>query len=750
MKRIFLIVLFAVCVMLTSSCAGYTVSTPGEPFSREDWDACGFEPWVNGGDLEEKLGAKTTVCGDSNESWSTGYSFNGGSASVNCHWILEYKRLYTRYSWIVSVTNMSAVVRLPRGLYIGSSMDQVKNEFGLGEAGEDGLYYGDGENAPYAKYRVLKYEHESKKEVTFAVPAGDSDETGDRYICTVILEFDPQDRLERFSYGATRMYRILPGLPEPEQVNEVRLYSIGKEQPERVLKFEDAIDVLGSIQDAGQYPSKIAFNPTHRIAIVTGGDTYTLMYGDKFIEATDGRAYEISRQDEDALFDSLPELCPYKGTYIREWQYDTAALLSEEQQEEIQRIICSMVPCSEKASGMFSCSEEASGSGQCRINVDSGDGYDSCIYLFGSSHLRFKGYDYHVSEQDSLTIQSIYHEVFRNIKPRNAGPAEGDTAPVLSGEPLLPGVPSPNQIEEVRIWNIGNEGIKVVFTPYEAAELYEAIQAGSGKPLEGKLESPTHKILLIRDNSRYELTVGSNGIKAWDGKVYSVVFTEKVAEVYLRKSVWNPDYPNNLPSNRGFIEGFYHSNSVIKELREEQLSDVSHAVNEMTPCTDAIPKGDFCAFSLFDDENFSYRYYFGTNYIVYEEPEIAKEALFTISGEHAERLTQICYEEFGDRITGLNHIPAPRPSPEVSSTPSTEESPAQGLSGEPLLPGMPALSEITDVLIWRIGEQGITYKWKPSEAEELLGIIQAGRNKPLEDELESPKYNSDKGRQQGL
>lgn len=669
MKKGILLIILLVCAMLVPSCAGYTASAPGKPFSREDWDVCGFEPWTGIDELQDKFNAEDGDCGDSNDSWIEQHPFNGGSASISCHWLLGRERLYTTYDWTVAVTNTSAGVALPRGLYIGSSMEQVKNEFGLGAADGQGIYYGDENNTPYAMIKDIDY-HNYKKEITLAVPAGETSESHEtfyhgKYTCILKLKFDAKDSLGGFSYISLLKYSILPGLPEPEQVKEVRLFSIGKEEPERVLKFEDAIEVLGCIQNAGQAPVTEEVTPTHSIEVVSSGEVYTLKYGDGLIEAPDGKVYEIWDRNEDVLFESLPELCTYKYSYMRDKDYK-AVELSAQQDEEIKRIIGSMAPCS----------DEASGWGRCSIFVDSGDGFDSYVYFFEAPYLRFKGNTYKISEEDSYIIQRIYNEAYGisepepSPEPPKPSPevgsppgAEESPAYALSGEPLLPGMPSPYDITDVLIWRIGEQGITYKWTPTEAEALFDIIQAGRDKHIEGELESPKY-IILIRGGNRgynYEITVGSNGIKALDGEgyqvVYDVVFPDYAAEKYFPENAWDPDSLYTAPPKGGFGEGCIHDpyNLVknlinVKYFTEEQFSAVCSAVDDMTPCADAMPAGKFFAFSLAleteknTEQWCTYEYYIGTNYVSYEVQGLVNKSLYKISEEDARTLTEVYTE----------------------------------------------------------------------------------------------------------
>lgn len=522
-----IVLLLSVLLPSCAPIAPIAVTPECESFSRQDWEACGLEPWSGSEEIKTALNGQQGLFWDGEGACGSSLEFDGGKVDFSSEWLTgsQYKRLNTKAWFSIDVTDVSAGVALPRGLQMGCTFKDVENAFGLGETNDKGLYYGDGKNAPYAS--------KDGGRLTLAALAGEGGDARFNYVCRLIFIADSTDKVTEFIYASEQRYRILPGISEPQETQQVRLYSAGNSGPDRKLDFEEAVDLLACLQDAGQTPVQKEVTPTNTIEIIAGRQTYELQYGGGLVKTPDGDVYEIWDMDKEVFYHSAPGLLAFDGVVMRDNSTGKTAQLTEWRIKAVNVILGGMTP-----------SEHAVPQGDtCRISAQWKDGEYVFTYYIGTDYVVFNYKEpvymtglFSLNRDGSQQLKQLYDEAFSEdvASPGSEStPEQGSPAPVLNEEPLLPGLPSPDEITEVRIWRIGKEGMVVIFTPLEAEELLELIHAGSDKPIKGKLESPTHKIILKTSKGRFELTVGSNGIQTPKKKLYDVEFTDHAIGYYL-------------------------------------------------------------------------------------------------------------------------------------------------------------------------------------------------------------------------
>ncbi len=225
-------------------------ATPTGEYTIKDWETCGFlddRSWEN---IHAKLGTGSgVVCSDGPGNAGTLENFDFGSISNTTFWIDgTYPREHTESTFDIYIDKNTDIIKLPRGIVIGSPLSKVERAYRLGNISASGIYYGDGIKAPYAVMKTSEYI--PKRRIVMALPFEKTDE----YESTLELHYgiDENDNVADVLYVYRKKY--LPQLSKkiPHDVISVKIILQNTQKEAGMLSDEEITQLKDILANGSQ------------------------------------------------------------------------------------------------------------------------------------------------------------------------------------------------------------------------------------------------------------------------------------------------------------------------------------------------------------------------------------------------------------------------------------------------------------------------------------------------------------------
>ena len=168
-------------------------------YSYADWLVCGVSPGAQQEEFEKCFGKAQWISADGTDNESDSISFTWWESSAN----YEFGNVGygantdgTGKYLFISVLNSSKSISLPRGIHIGSKVDDLYKTYELTQRDENGYFYGDDKTFPNA--------HSSRFFISLQDLKKDMDNAETEWLCALDYSIE-NDKVNRIHFTAHQM-----------------------------------------------------------------------------------------------------------------------------------------------------------------------------------------------------------------------------------------------------------------------------------------------------------------------------------------------------------------------------------------------------------------------------------------------------------------------------------------------------------------------------------------------------------------